>query len=144
MKRTYEEVKAYCDKEIWLQPMDLNNVDLYKFMTPYDKKKELEFAAFLEWYNELEVGDHACIQHCLDLIPVTVVSRTNDTITVRYDKAELLTENPTDKNQEWNISEDPNGETQIFKMTEVGWRNMETHESVYPGWDKHIQYSYFR
>ncbi len=121
---------------------------------PYEERSAWEHQAFMDWWNELEVGDHAHICHWSDVSPVTVVKRTAKTITVRYDKA---TRDPNWKpewipggfsaictnidDQKWIIEEDENGRTETFRLRNVGWRN-KADEKLYPEWMKHYDYNF--
>lgn len=121
---------------------------------PYDQRGEWENQAFMDWWNELEVGDHAHICHWSDVSPVTVVKRTAKTITVRYDKA---TRDPNWKpewipggfsaictnndEQRWIIEEDENGRTETFRLRKIGWRNR-ADEKLYPGWMMKYDYNF--
>lgn len=140
MKRTSKEFWKWYHEERW-------NV-------PLAERDEWEYNAYMEWLNELEVGDHAHICHWSDVSPVTVIKRTAKTITVRYDKA---TRDPEWKpefevggfsahctnndEQKWIIEEDPNGRTDTFRLRKVGWRNA-ADEKLYPGWMKRYDYNF--
>lgn len=140
MKRTSKEFWNWYHEEKW-------NV-------PIRERDEWEYKAKMDWWNELEVGDHAHICHWSDVSPVTVVKRTAKTITVRYDKA---TRNPNWKpeweaggfsavctnidEQEWIIEEDENGKTETFRLRNVGWRNS-ADEKLYPEWAKYYDYNF--
>lgn len=108
----------------------------------------------MEFWNELEVGDHAHICHYSDISPVTVVKRTAKTITVRYDNAKLDSNwKPefvvggfsahciNNDDQKWIITENPNGKTETFRLRNVGWRNS-ANEKLYPEWMKHYDYNF--
>lgn len=140
MKRTREEFFKWYHEERW-------NV-------PFRERDAWQHKAMMDWWNELEVGDHAHICHYSDRSPVTVIKRTAKTITVRYDKAELdpnwkpewvvggfaghCTNNDE---QRWIIEEDPNGRTEVFRLRNVGWRNS-ADEKLYPEWAKHYDYNF--
>ena len=140
MKRTSKEFFDWLYKARW--------------DVPWEERSEWENKAFLDWWNELEVGDHAHICHWSDVSPVTVIKRTAKTITVRYDKA---TKDPNWKpewipggfsaictnndDQKWIIEEDENGRTETFRLRKIGWRN-KAEEKLYPGWAKHYDYNF--
>ena len=140
MKRTSKEFWNWFHEERW-------NV-------PFKERDAWEHEAMMEWWNELEVGDHANICHWSDISPVTVVKRTAKTITVRYDKATL---NPEWKpewevggfsavctniaEQKWIIEEDPNGREETFRLRKCGWRN-KADEKLYPEWKKFYDYNF--
>lgn len=140
MKRTSKEFWDWYYEERWNKP--------------FEEREAWEHQALLDWWNELEIGDHAHIQHYSDVSPVTVIKRTAKTITVRYDKAEL---NPDWKpefeiggfsahctnndEQQWDITEDPDGRTETFRLRKCGWRNA-ADEKLLPGWAKHYDYNF--
>lgn len=140
MKRTSREFWDWFHKEKW-------NVH-------FTERGAWEHNALMEWWNELEVGDHAHINHWSDVSPVTVVKRTAKTITVRYDKA---TRDPNWKpefivggfsahctnndEQKWIIEEDENGRTETFRLRKIGWRNS-CDEKLYPEWAMHYDYNF--
>lgn len=125
-----------------------------RWNVPFEERGAWENQAFLDWWNELEVGDHAHICHWSDVSPVTVIKRTAKTITVRYDKA---TRDPNWKpewipggfsayctnndEQKWIIEEDENGRTDTFRLRKCGWRN-KADEKLLPGWMKHYDYNF--
>lgn len=140
MKRTSEEFWKWYHKERW-------NV-------PTADRDTWERNAMLEWWNELEVGDHAHICHWSDVSPVTVIARTAKTITVRYNDAVLdpnwkpefivggfAAHCTNNDEQQWIITENPNGKTETFRLRKVGWRN-KSDEKLYPGWMKKHDYNF--
>lgn len=140
MKRTSKEFWNWYHEEKW-------NI-------PYQERDAWELNAKIEWWNELEVGDHAHICHWSDISPVTVIKRTKKTITVRYDKATLDPDWKPDfvvggfsvhctnnDDQEWIIEEDENGRTETFRLCKFGWRNT-AHERLYPEWMKKYDYNF--
>lgn len=142
MKRTSREFWDWFYEERWNIPWQ------------NDQRAIWENEQMLKWFDELEVGDHAHVCHYSDISPVTVVARTPKTITVRFDKAErdeswkpewvaggfsAICTN-IDK-QRWNITEDPNGKVEVFRMRKVGWRNR-SDEKLYPEWKKYYDYNF--
>lgn len=140
MKRTSEEFWNWYHEERWNIPA--TDRDIW------------QCNAMLEWWNELEVGDHAHICHWSDISPVTVIARTAKTITVRYDNAELdpawkpdfilggFSAHCTNNNeQQWIITENPNGKVETFRLRKIGWRN-KNNEKLYPGWLKRYDYNF--
>ena len=126
----------------------------WNFTGTYDERVEKEHQMFMDWWNELEVGDHAHIQHYSDVSPVTVIKRTAKTITVRYDKAEsdpnwkpefevggFSAHCTNNDEQKWIITEDPNGRTDTFRLRKCGWRNS-ADEKLFPEWAKHYDYNF--
>lgn len=111
-----------------------------------------------EWYQEMEVGDHAHICHWTDVSPCTVIKRTPTSITVRYDKAtrketwkpEFVTGgfsavclNNADQDDAWDIEEDENGRIEVFRWSKKynRFRN-KSGERVYPEWKKFYDYNF--
>lgn len=140
MKRSREEFFKWFQEERW-------KVSIYE-------RDAWEHQARMEWWNELEVGDHAHICHYSDVSPVTVIKRTAKTITVRYDKAErdpswtpewvsggFAGHCTNQDEQRWIIEEDPDGRTEVFRLRRVGWRNT-ADEKLYPGWKKFYDYNF--
>lgn len=122
----------------------------------WQERMEAEQKMFADWYNEAAVGDKMHIQHWSDVSPCTVIKRTATTITVRIDKAELdpawkpmwveggFSAICTNNNeQEWIITEDPNGATETFR-----WHKRENcfmnraGEKLLPGWAKKYDYNF--
>ena len=142
MKRTFEEYKVECDKI--RDDMTLSWIE----------RQERCDEAFLAWVDELEVGDHAHVCLWSDVEPVTVIKRTPKSITVRYDKATLKPEwkpefvvggfcaHCTNQDtQEWNIEEDGNGTTGVFRRRKAGWYD-KSDCRLYPGWKKYYDYNF--
>ena len=122
----------------------------------YEERRAAEMKMFADWYNEMDVNEHAHIQHYSDVSPCTVVKRTKTTITVRYDKAEL---DPSwqpefiiggfsahcvnNDEQRWTIEEDPNGETETFRWHKKDNCFMnKSGEKLLPGWMKKYDYNF--
>lgn len=122
----------------------------------YEERREAELKMFADWYNEMDVGEHAHIQHWSDVDPCTVIKRTKTSITVRYDKGELDPEwKPefeiggfaahclNNDDQKWIISEDENGRVDTFR-----WHKRENcfvnkaGEKLLPGWAKKYDYNF--
>lgn len=117
-----------------------------------DKQNEI-----IKAYNhDMEAGDHAHICHWSDVSPVTIIKKTATTLTVRYDKA---TKDETWKpewviggfsaictnieDQKWNIEEDENGRTEIFRWSEkFGCYKNRSGEKLLPHWDKYYDYNF--
>ena len=113
---------------------------------------------FKDWFDEMEVGDHAHIQMWSDIEPCTVIKRTKTTITVRHDKATRKESwkpefipggfaghcvNNDDQEDAWNIEEDPNGEVEIFRWHKRSNCYMNTSgEKLYPEWAKKYDYNF--
>ena len=142
MKRTSKEFWDWFHEERW-------NIDFRN-----GKRAAWEHDAMMNWWNELEIGDHAHICHYSDISPVTVIKRTAKTITVRFDNAELdpnwkpefdiggFSAHCTNNNdQKWIITENPNGRTETFRLRNVGWRN-KSDEKLYPEWMKQYDYNF--
>ena len=122
----------------------------------YEERQAAEAKMFEDWYREMEVGDHAHVNHWSDVSPVTIIKKTAQSMTVRFDKAEL---DPSWKpewvaggfsavclnndDQKWIIEEDPNGKTETFR-----WHKRSNHfengcgETLVPGWVKHYDYNF--
>lgn len=120
----------------------------------YEEREAIQHQMLLDWWNELEVGDHAHICHYSDVSPVTVIKRTAKTITVRYDKADLdpnwkpewitggfSAHCTNNSEQRWIITEDPDGRTDVFRLRKTGWRNT-AGEKLLPEWKKHYDYNF--
>lgn len=141
MKRTIEEVRDFIERE--------------SAHLPYTERQDFRVKAMTDWYNELEVGDKAHIKTYTDISPCTVIKRTAKSITVRVDKAVL---DPTWKpefipggfsahcvnnnEQRWIITDDPNGEIEVFRFHKnVGW--VATNGlTLYPKWMKFYDYNF--
>ena len=122
----------------------------------YEERQAAERKMISDWLHELEVGDHAHICRYSDIDPVTVVKKTATTITVRKDKA---VRDPAWKpefipggfsahcvnndEQKWIITEDPNGDTEVFRWHKRTNRYENTaEETLYPGWMKKYDYNF--
>lgn len=146
MKRTYKEFIEQYHEARW------------NFEGTYEECRAQELKMFEDFYNEMEVGDHAHIQHWSDVSPCTVIKRTKTTITVRYDKATRKESwkpewvvggfsahctNNDDQGDAWEIEEDPNGIVDTFR-----WHKKEnafvnkSGERLYPEWAKKYDYNF--
>jgi hypothetical protein len=112
-----------------------------------------------EWLKELKVGDHAHVNMYSDIEPCTVIKRTACTITVRYDDAKLngtwkphqivggfcahCDNNDGQLNGGWDIFEDPDGRTEVFRWSEKyqKWLN-KCGEKLRPEWMKFYDYNF--
>ena len=122
----------------------------------YAEREAAKAKMFEEWFRELEVGDHAHICHYSDISPVTIVKKTAQSMTVRFDKAErdpnwkpefviggFSAHCTNNDEQKWLIEEDPNGRTEVFR-----WHKRTNHfengcgEKLLPGWMKHYDYNF--
>lgn len=122
----------------------------------YEERRAAEAKMFADWYNEMDVNEHAHIQHYSDVSPCTVVKRTKTTITVRYDKAErdpnwkpewvvggFAAHCLNNDEQRWIIEEDPAGEVETFRWHKRDNCFMNTSgEKLLPGWAKHYDYNF--
>lgn len=142
MKRTSKEFFEQYHSERW------------NFVGTYEERRAQEHQMFMDWWNELEVGDHAHVCHWSDVSPVTVIKRTAKTVTVRYDKAErdpnwkpewvvggFSSHCTNNDDQKWIITEDPNGRVETFRLRKSGWRNS-ADEKLSPEWMKHYDYNF--
>ena len=120
------------------------------------EQEEVERRMRDEWYHEMEVGDHCHICHYSDVSPVTIIKKTANTLTVRFDKA---TRNPNWKpefeiggfsavctnidTQQWDIEEDENGSTEVFRWSKRynQYRNT-CGEKLFPEWMKYYDYNF--
>lgn len=109
-----------------------------------------------DYNHDLQVGDHAHIQHYTDVDPVTVIKRTKSMIVVRYDKATLSKDwKPefvlggfsahctNNDSQTYEFEEDPDGATETFRWSEKfgQWRNT-SGEKVFPQWASFYDYNF--
>ena len=122
----------------------------------YDERRKAELKMFEDWYKEMEVGDHCHIKHWSDVSPCTVIKRTKSTITVRYDKAErdpnwkpewivggFSAHCTNNEDQEWIISEDPDGRVETFRWRKTRNCFMNTaEEKLFPEWMKFYDYNF--
>lgn len=128
------------------------------FTGTYEECREKELAMFKEWYDEMEVGDHCHVQHWSDVDPCTIIKRTKTTITIRYDKAtrketwkpEFIPGgfsahcvNNDDQGNAWDIEEDPNGRTDVFRWSKrLNCYKNRADEKLLPGWAKFYDYNF--
>ena len=122
----------------------------------YEERREAELKMFADWYHEMNVGDQAHICHWSDRSPVTIIKKTATTLTVRYDKA---TRDPNWKpefviggfsayctnndEQVWNIEEDPNGKTEVFRWSKrMNCYKNTADEKLLPEWMKKYDYNF--
>lgn len=135
---------------------DMYHKERWNLTGTYEERQAAERKMFADWYNEMDVGEHAHICHYSDVSPCTVIKRTKTTITVRYDKA---TRDPDWKpewivggfsahctnndEQRWIIEEDPNGKTDIFRWHKNAncFKNT-CGEKLFPEWAKHYDYNF--
>lgn len=122
----------------------------------YAERRVAEAKMIEDWFRELEVGDHAHVCHWSDVSPVTVIKKTAQTMTVRFDKAErdpnwkpeweiggFAAHCTNNDEQKWIIEEDPNGKTEVFR-----WHKSSNHfentigETLIPGWMKKYDYNF--
>lgn len=120
----------------------------------YEIKRKL----LVEWVNELAAGDRAHICCWSDIKPCTVIKRTRTTITVRHDKGTLKPDwrpeiipggfaghciNNEDQDNAWDIAEDPEGYTEVFRWHPKTQRFENTSGNrLYPGWKKKYDYNF--
>lgn len=130
----------------------------WNFEGSYKKRREMELQMFKDWYDEMEVGDHCNIHHYSDVSPCTIIKRTKTTITVRHDKAtrreswkpewvgggfSAYCTNNNDQKNAWDIEEDPNGRTEVFRWSKRlnAYKNS-ADETLHPGWAKFYDYNF--
>lgn len=124
----------------------------------WDERQNIEREKWAEWINELEVGDHAHINHYTDITPCTVIKRTRTTITVRHDDGELDGNwkpeiiqggfvghcvNNREQMDHYIIHENPNGYVETFRWSKKynKFRNA-SGESCYPEWAMFYDYNF--
>lgn len=78
-----------------------------------------------------------------DVDPATIIAKTRTTVTVRYDKAEPDQNRKSDYEQKWIITEDLNGETEVFRWSRRSkcYKN-KTGSILFPEWRKYYDYSF--
>ena len=135
---------------------EMYNKAKWELTGTYNEREEAKNKMFAEWYNEMSVGDHAHVKHYSDISPCTVVKRTKTTITIRYDKTELdpnwkpefvvggfCAHCTNNDEQPWNIEEDPNGDTDVFRWHKNDNCFMNASgEKLYPEWMKKYDYNF--
>lgn len=130
--------------------------DRWNLTGTFEEREAAERKMFADWFHELDVGDHAHICRYSDIDPVTVIKKTETTLTVRIDKGEL---DPTWKpefviggfaahctnndSQRWILEEDPNGEVEVFRWHKRTNRYENSiGEKLIPGWKKKYDYNF--
>lgn len=124
-------------------------------MDDYSERQEAQHRLRREYNSQMNVGDRGSVRLYTDSNPCTVIRRTKTTATVRYDKAER---NPdwkpewviggfsaictNDDEQEWIITEDPNGSTERFYWSDR--ENCFVHNGcrLTPGWYKYYDFNF--
>ena len=122
----------------------------------YEEAEAVREQMFYDWYHEMEVGDHAHVTLWSDVEPVTIIAKTKTTLTVRYDKAErdpnwkpewivggFSAHCTNNDDQQWIISEDPNGNTEVFRWS----KRLNCYKNtggckLHPYWAKHYDYNF--
>ena len=136
--------------------LDFYHEARWHFEGTFDERRAQELKLWEDWYREMEVGDHASVHLWTDTEPCTIIKKTANSFTVRYDKARrdpnwkpewipggfsaICTNNDE---QKWIIEEDPNGRTDAFRWSKrMNCFKNKADCKLTPGWAKKYDYNF--